>query len=236
MRFQFSHVASCSSLLLTATSLALTISEINGINYISALRDESVSDVTGLVTAKGPKGVWLRSTSPDDDPRSSDSIYVYTDEDPLDLSVGDVVVINGEVAEYRSDPDNLFLTEIISPQLITIESSDNPVQPVEISNNGLIPPNEQYSLLDGGDVYGVPNNISQISNENPELRPDEYGMDFWESLTGELVILKNTRALSRPNRFGDTWVVGDWNPSGVNKRGGLTMSDAGMYSTEGQSI
>lgn len=225
-------IAFCSSLLLAATSLALTISEINGVNYISAFREESVSDVTGLVTAKGPKGVWLRSTSPDEDPRTSDSVYVYTDEDPLDVSVGDIVVINGEVVEYRASPDNLFLTEIVSPQLVTIESSDNPVQPVEISSDNLIPPGEQYSLLDGGDVFGVPNNISLISDENPELRPDEYGMDFWESLTGELVILKNTRALSRPNRFGDTWVVGDWNPSGLNDRGGLTMSEAGMCNTD----
>ena len=232
MKFQLSYIASCSSLLLSATSLALTISEINGVNYISALRDQSVSDVTGLVTAKGPKGIWLRSTSPDDDPRTSDSIYVYTDETPLDVSVGDIIVINGEVAEYRSSPDNLFLAEIVSPQLVTVESSDNPVQPVEISSDNLIPPGEQYSLLDGGDVFGVPNNSSQISDENPELRPDVYGMDFWESLSGELVLLKNARAISRPNRFGDTWVVGDWNPSGLNDRGGLTVTDAGKYTTQ----
>ena len=231
MRLHLCCKALCLASVFATSSLAQTISEINGINYLSPFREQSVSDVAGLVTAKGPKGVWIRSTTPDDDPRTSESIYVYTDDDPpLDVSVGDNIVISGQVAEYRATPDNLFLTEIVSPRLVTIESSDNPVEPVEISSDNIYPPGQQYSSLDGGNVFGRPNNVNQVSIENPELKPEEYGMDFWESLVGELVTLKNARAISRPNRFGDTWVVGDWNPSGVNERGGLTMTDKGLYS------
>ena len=232
MKTHLYYKASCFSLFLAASSLAQTISEINGVNYVSPLRGQSVSDVTGLVTAKGPKGVWIRSTTPDEDSRTSESIYVYTDDDPLDVSVGDIVIINGEVTEYRSSPDNLFLTEITSPQLVTVESSDNSVEPVEISSNNIFPPGQQYSVLDEGNIFARPNNVSQISVENPELRPEEYGMDFWESVVGELVTLKNARAISRPNRFGDTWVVGDWNPSGLNDRGGLTMTDSGTLTVK----
>jgi predicted extracellular nuclease len=51
-------------------------------------------------------------------------------------------------------------------------------------------------------------------------------MDFWESLSGELVTVRNARAISKPNqKFGDTWVVGDWRTTGDNARGGLTVTD-----------
>lgn len=84
---------------------------------------------------------------------------------------------------------------------------------------------EQFSSLDNGDVFAAPNNQSLVSVANPTLDPSQYGIDFWESLSGELVTIRGPCALSRPNSFNDTWVVGEWNTTGENLRGGLTMSD-----------
>ena len=51
-------------------------------------------------------------------------------------------------------------------------------------------------------------------------------MDFWESLSGELVTIKGVTALGRPaNSFGDQWVYGNWKVTGKNSRGGLTVTD-----------
>jgi hypothetical protein len=71
----------------------------------------------------------------------------------------------------------------------------------------------------------VPNNKSQISVANPTLEPKKYGLDFWESLTGELVTVKKARALTKPNQYGDTWVAGSWKVTGTNDRDGLTTTD-----------
>jgi hypothetical protein len=130
-------------------------------------------------------------------------------------TVGDLIAVNGNVTEYRSSKDYLYLTEIINPSNIRVVSSGNEVKAVVISSktSGIIgkrdvqPPREQFSGLDNGDVFAVPNNQSLISQTNPRLEPNLYGMDFWESLSGELVTIKGVTALGRSaNTFGDQWV------------------------------
>ena len=207
----------------------VSIAEINGNRFVSTLRDQRVSSVTGLVTAKGPDGFWLRSTTPDKDDSTSDSVYVFNRTAATARTVGDIVVLDATVTEFRSSPDFLILTELTSPTNITVVSTGNTVTPIVIGEQSLSPPTEEYSSLDNGDVFGLPNNVSQVSNTNPELDEKKYGLDFWESLTGELVTVQGARALSKPNRFGDTWVVGDWKTTGENSRGGLTMTDRGEH-------
>lgn len=121
------------------------------------------------------------------------------------------------------------LTEITYPSGIKVQSSDNEIVAVVIGEDGRSPPTEEFSSLDYGGVYGLPNNASQISDENPVLQPDTYGMDFWESLSGELVNIRGLRAIAKPNRYGDTWVVGNWPVTGENGRGGLTMRANGIF-------
>lgn len=212
---------------LFSAAFAETISEINGNRFISPYRDRTVSNVTGLVTAKGRDGIWLRSTSPDDDASTSDSIYVFDRNVGTNITVGDVIVLGGRVVEFRSNADHLYLTEITSPRGVTKLSSGNEVEPLVIGKDTPDPPTEQYSSLDNGDVFGIPNNSSRVSVANPQLQPEEYGLDFWESLVGELVTVQKPRAISKPNNFRDTWIVGDWPTTGENSRGGLTMTDRG---------
>jgi hypothetical protein len=227
MKFSSFSLGACALSLNSLTS-ALTISEINGVKYLSPYKGQTVTDVKGLVTAKGPSGFFLRSTTPDLDIRSSNSIYVFGSGALKNVTVGDIITLGGTVAEYRSASTYLYLTELTSPKNITVLSSNNTVTPVVIGE-GLLkcPPTEQFSSLDNRDVYGLPNNASLVSVSNPTLNPLIYGLDFWESLTGELVTVKKPTAIAKPNRYGDTWVVGNWIASGRNQRGGLTMTDKG---------
>ncbi|KAK3332854.1 Endonuclease/exonuclease/phosphatase [Cercophora scortea] len=204
---------------------ALTIAEINGNKFLSPYSGQAVTNVTGLVLAKGANGFWIRSTTPDNDPATSESVYVFSTTAGVNLTIGDIVSLDGKVAEYRSAVAYVYLTEISSPKNVKILSKGNTVTPLVIGQDTLSPPTVQFSSLDGGDIYAVPNGVSNISAVNPVLKPAEYGMDFWESLSGELVTVRKPTVLLRPNSYRETWVVGDWATTGKNSHGGLTMSD-----------
>ncbi|EAW09508.1 endonuclease/exonuclease/phosphatase family protein [Aspergillus clavatus NRRL 1] len=213
----------CAAALLLNPTLAVTIAQLNGNKYLSPYDGQTVSRIHGLVTAIGSTGFYLRSTTPDTDAATSGSIYVYSSTAAAKVSVGDIVSLSGKVTEYRSSSAYVYLTELSSPSALRVTSSGNPVTPVVVGKGGLMPPTEQFSSLDGGDVLGLPNDASQISNVNPVLQPSSFGMDFWESLSGELVTVTGLRAVGKPNSYGDTGVVGDWKTTGGNERGGLTM-------------
>ncbi|KAL8916560.1 MAG: hypothetical protein Q9208_008431 [Pyrenodesmia sp. 3 TL-2023] len=232
MKFSPSIIAF--GLILAPLASAITVAEITGDKYLSPLSGATFTNLTGLVTAKGPNGLWIRSTQPDDDDRTSESVYVFNRTIGANLATGDVITLDGSVTEFRSSNAFLFLTEVTNPRNVQVVSKGNPVEPVVlgartsgiIGDRDLTPPTEQYSGLDNGDVFGVPNNVSRISEVNPQLEPAQYGMDFWESLSGELVAIQGVTALGRPaNRFGDQWVYGNWTVTGLNSRGGLTVSD-----------
>ncbi|KAL8914314.1 MAG: hypothetical protein Q9171_001034 [Xanthocarpia ochracea] len=233
MKF-FTSLTAAVGLLLAPCASAITVAEITGDKYLSPLSRSAFTNLTGLVTAKGPNGLWIRSTNPDDNEQTSESVYVFSRTVGANLTAGDIITLDGNVTEFRTSNDFLFLTEVTSPRNVQVVSSGNPVTPVVLGaqTSGIIgdkdvsPPTEQYSGLDNGDVFGVPNNVSRISQVNPQLDPKLYGMDFWESLSGELVTIQGVTALGRQaNRFGDQWVYGNWPVTGQNSRGGLTVRD-----------
>jgi predicted extracellular nuclease len=209
-----------------SSASAQTIAQINGNRFISPYRGQNVFNVTGLVTAIGPSGLWMRSTTPDSDIRTSESVYVFGRlPSNVTVATGDIIVLDGLVSEYRSSSAYIYLTEITRPANIKVLSHGNAVKPVVMGKQDTSPPTEQFSGLDNGDVFSLPNNSSQISTTNPVLQPWAYGLDFWESLSGELVIIKNPSSLGKPNQYNETWVAGNWKKTGKNKRGGLTMTD-----------
>lgn len=108
-----------------------------------------------------------------------------------------------------------------------VVSSGNEVTPLVIGVDTLAPPTSNFSSLDEGGVFGVPNAVNSLSKANPELDPENYGIDFWESLVGELVTIKDTYLVSRPNQYGEAWARGNWEVTGLNEHGGVTMLDGG---------
>lgn len=149
--------------------------------------------------------------------------------------VGDAILVSGRVSEYRSknSPNDLLLTEIDSLSDLTVLSSTNPIIPLILGNSNNAthrkPPLVSFSSLDtGSDGWlAVPNNLSLLELVNGTLQPDKYGLDFWESLEGQLVTVPSPVALDFPDRFGSFWVHGDWEVNGKNGRGGLSLSFVG---------
>lgn len=88
---------------LTAASsvAAVTIAEINGNRFLSPLTNQTVTNVTGLVTAAGDKGVWIRSLQPDDDARTSEGLYVFGKTIISRVKVGDIISLNGRIEMYK---------------------------------------------------------------------------------------------------------------------------------------
>jgi hypothetical protein len=90
------------------------------------------------------------------------------------------------------------------------------------------PPTWSMSALDavaGPDGWlSVPNNQSQVTKTNSVLEPEKHGLDFWSSLEGMLVTVRKPVALNFENQYGEFWVRGDWESTGINGRGGLTIT------------
>lgn len=127
------------------------------------------------------------------------------------------------IEQFRSNANYIYLTEINKPTNIKVVSSGNEVKPLVIGVDTSFPPTKDFSSLDQGGIFGVPNAVVNISSTNPQLQPDLYGLDFWESLLGEYVTIKDAYQVSRPNNFGDVYIRGNWPVTGLNAHGGLTM-------------
>jgi hypothetical protein len=182
----------------------------------------------GSARWQSSSGFWI-SGDPVNDTRVSNGLSIFTMSNTIleKVDIGDNVSLSGTVTEFRSSssPNNLFVTELNSPTGITVLSSNNTVNPV-ILGKDRSPPTQQLSALDHGPdgFLSVPANTSQIDKVNATLEPDKYGLDFWESLEGQLVIVPSPVAIDFPNSFGEIWVYGDWAVTGKNSRGGLTMT------------
>jgi hypothetical protein len=144
------------------------------------------------------------------------------------VSVRDLISLNGKVSEFRSGAgvsNDLFLTEIVSPIDIVVHSTNHTVTPI-ILGKDRSPPTQKLTALDhGADGFlSTPNNVTRLESVNATLKPDRYGLDFWESLEGLLVVVPKPISLSFQDRFGEFWVHGDWPVTGKNGRGGLSLT------------
>ncbi|KAH8108668.1 Endonuclease/exonuclease/phosphatase [Phellopilus nigrolimitatus] len=204
----------------------VSVSDIQGPAFLSPFAGKTVSNVSGLVTAKGPSGFWIAGNR-SNDVRVSNGLYVYsTSEDVLDqVATGDIISLGGKVSEFHSSSSYLYTTELVNPIDIDVISSNNTITPLVLGQNRC-PPTQQLSELDvGSDGFlSVPNNQSSVSAKNASLHPDLYGLDFWESLEGQLVTVTDPTVANFENHYGDFWVYGDWNVTGKNARGGVTMT------------
>ncbi|KAH9838400.1 DNase I-like protein [Rhodofomes roseus] len=204
---------------------AISVAEIQGKSFRSPYEGQTVNEVYGILTAKDNYGGWI-SDVPSSDPRESNGLRIYGPHALRGVSVGDDISLTGRVAEYRSSPNDLSLTELDLIRDIIIFSHDNPVKPVLLGEERTPPKGQLSRYDDGPDGSGwlaIPNNVTRVEEENDALRPELYGLDFWESLEGQLVTVPSPVAANFPDRYGAVWVYGAWPVSGLNSRGGLTV-------------
>nr|VWP01052.1 Small G-protein Ras2 [Ganoderma boninense] len=213
---------------LQQVACAVSIADIQGASWVSTLSGQTVSNLTATVTAKGSSGFWIQETR-GKNVAISNGLNVFTTSKTIlaSVAVGDLISLSGKVADFRStsNPSYLFATELESPTNITILSTNNTVAPLVLGQDRS-PPTQRLSGLDRGNDgwLSVPGNRSQIEVEDHKLNPTKYGMDFWKSLEGQLVTVPSPTATDFANSFGEFWVYGDWNVTGQNSRGGLTIT------------
>lgn len=195
-----------------------TVAQIQGASHTSPLVGQEVKDVKGIVTALKSNGFWIQSTTPDDDPATSEGLFVFTRTAPT-VAVGDAVTLAGKVSEFRpggsGGTTNLTTTELDSPT-ITVEASGQPLPaPVVIGVDRVAPQQTVFA--------GDPGNV-----EKPGVTfdPTKNALDFDESLEGMRVALKDARAVGpTATRYGETPVVPGQNVSAINSpRGGVVYN------------
>ena len=178
--------------ILAGVSLGETISEIQGDNMYSTMENKRVTKVEGVVTAvkksKDNNGFFIQSRKPDKDDRTSEGIYI---ENKTDVGVkrGDLVRLEGEVKEIyfgkidKSQP----ATTSIQADKIKVLKENVKVTPV---------------ILTGKEIPKTVRN-----GNNPVLDIKNNAMDYYESLEGTLVKIKDPVITGFKEKYGDITVV-----------------------------
>ncbi|MFF8274590.1 endonuclease/exonuclease/phosphatase family protein [Streptomyces lateritius] len=198
------------------------VHDIQGTTRVSPLVGKQVTGVTGVVTGVrtyGSRGFWIQDPQADDNPATSEGLFVFTSSVPT-VAVGDAVSVNGTVGEYVPgglNSGNQSLTQISRPT-VTVVSSGNPVPaPVTIS---------AFSVPDAYAPEGDPAAGGSINGLT--LDPETYALDYYESLEGANVRVGTSRVVGATDPHAELWVtVKPW--ENANRRGGTVY---GSYSAQ----
>ncbi len=203
----------------SATSLPEgdTISKIQGAGHISPLRNQKVSDVEGIVTVTSFDGFYMQSIAPDDDPATSEGIFVFTGTIPA-VREGDQVMVSGKVEEMTPGGGygNLSRTQIDDAEIEIASRNNNLPAPTVIGRGGRVPPTE---IIDD-DTNGY-------IGENVFFDPESDGIDFYESLEGMLVQVNDAVVVGPTNQFKEIAVLADLgeDASVMTPRGGIVIRE-----------
>ncbi|WP_370411682.1 endonuclease/exonuclease/phosphatase family protein [Streptomyces fradiae] len=184
-----------------ATATPVRIHDIQGTTRVSPLAGKPVTGVTGVVTGVrtyGSRGFWMQDPQADDNPATSEGIFVFTSSVPT-VAVGDAVSVNGSVTEYVPgglNSGNQSMTQISKP-VITVLSRGNQVPaPVTVwsgSVPGAYAPEGDPAA--GGSINGL------------TLDPEKYALDYYESLEGTNVRIGSSRVVGATDPYNELWVT-----------------------------
>ncbi|MDN3295122.1 endonuclease/exonuclease/phosphatase family protein [Streptomyces ficellus] len=180
---------------------AISIHDIQGTTRISPLAGKQVSGVPGIVTGVrtyGSRGFWMQETRADDNPATSEGVFIHTGSVPT-VAAGDAVTVSGTVTEYipgGASSGNQSLTQITRPT-VTVTSSGNPIpEPTTITAHAVpsvyAPEGDPAA---GGSINGLP------------LKPASYALDYYESLEGTNVRIGSSRVVGATDPYSALWVT-----------------------------
>lgn len=219
--------SAASTVILTAPAHAdsMRIHDVQGSTRISPYAGKQVTDVAGIVTGVrtygSSRGFWIQDPTPDDNPATSEGVFVFTSSNPK-VAVGDSVLVSGTVSEYvpgGASSGNQSLTEITKP-VITVVSSGNAVPAAKVIDAKSVPAaySPEGDTAAGGSVNGL------------TLEPGKYALDYYESLEGENVQVADTRVVGATDPYTELWVtVKPW--ENRNRRGGTVYGTYDSQST-----
>ncbi|MFC8345632.1 endonuclease/exonuclease/phosphatase family protein [Streptomyces sp. NPDC057280] len=182
---------------------SVRIHDIQGTTRISPYAGQKVADVSGIVTGirtyGSSKGFWIQDPNADDNPATSEGVFVFTSSTPKGVAVGDLVTVSGTVSEYvpgGTTSGNQSITEITKPTT-TVVSSGNAVPAPVVVDAQSVP----AAYVPAGDA-AAGNSINGLT-----LEPSKYALDYYESLEGENVQVADTRVVGASDPYTELWVT-----------------------------
>jgi uncharacterized protein len=182
----------------------LAIHDIQGTSWLSPQNGKTVTNVPGIVTgvrATGSsKGYWIQDPNHDDDPATSEGIFVFTGSAPA-VQPGDSVLVSGKVQDFYplssgdtvSTTSNLSVTEIDQTD-VAVLSSGNPLPAPIVLGPATVP--AQYAPdLGGGNI------------ESTQITPSRSALDFYESIEGMRVEVDNARVVGPSDSFAEQYIT-----------------------------
>ncbi|MGW1516691.1 endonuclease/exonuclease/phosphatase family protein [Streptomyces sp. NPDC001272] len=189
------------------------IHDIQGTTRISPLNGKAVTGVQGIVTGVrtyGSRGFWIQDPDADDNPATSEGIFVFTSSAPT-VAVGDAVKVSGTVGEYvpgGAASGNQSVTQIAKPT-VTVLSSGNALPEATVVSEYSVP--AEYAPAGDPAAGGSINGLT--------LDPSRYALDYYESLEGMNIRIGTSRVVGATDPYAELWVtVKGW--ENTVKRGG----------------
>jgi predicted extracellular nuclease len=142
----------------------------------------------------------MQDPDPDNDPATSEGIFVFTGSAPT-VHAGDSVLVSGKVSDFYplssgdtvSTTSNLSTTEI-GTATSTVVSSGNPLPAPVMLQPDTVP--EVYAPdLGGGNIEHTP------------ITPSRSALDFYESIEGMRAEVQDARVVGPSNSFGEQFVT-----------------------------
>ncbi|CAN5243115.1 hypothetical protein BH24PSE2_BH24PSE2_18770 [soil metagenome] len=197
------------TIVLAGTGL-VSIPEIQGAGHESPWEGRNIR-TRGMVTAVDPRGFHLQDEEGDDDPATSDGIYVFMGERPR-VAAGERLAVQATVKEWVPGgvrTANLSVTELIDVTIQRLSRGHELPDPIEIGPQGRMPPD---AVIDDDGLA--------------RYDPIEDAIDFYESLEGMRVRIPRPVAVSALNHHGELFVLpaDGSGASGRNPRSGITIS------------
>ena len=195
------------------------IGEIQGESHLSPLVGNKVIINNVIVTKKDKTGFYVQDKVSDNNPRTSDAIYVASKDN---VEVGDLLKVQGIVKEgymeeysvkegqtFKTPVGSLTVTQITNVTITKLGTTDLP-KPINISGK-------------------MPKDI--VDNTPTKYNPETEALDYWESLEGMLVEVNKPRVVG-PQYKGDIYVLpGDYKGQKLNNIGGVNLR-SGVQNTE----
>ncbi|MFK0278979.1 endonuclease/exonuclease/phosphatase family protein [Streptomyces sp. NPDC090499] len=213
--------SAASTVALTSPAQAdgLRIHDVQGTTRTSPYAGQKVTDIPGIVTGTrtygSSRGFWIQDPTPDDNPATSEGVFVFTSSTPK-VAVGDSVTVTGTVSEYvpgGAATGNQSLTEITKPTVTTVSTGNAVPAPVVIDKKSV-----PSAYTPTGDT-AASNSINGLT-----LQPKKYALDYYESLEGMNVRVENARVVTATDPYAELWVTVKPHENRTNRGGSLYRS------------
>ncbi len=195
----------------------LAISQIQAREHISPYLNQDLQDVHGIVTVVRSDGFYMQSLSPDDDPGTSEGLFVFTEFVPS-VDPGDEVLVDGMVEEMvpGGGYGNLSITQLRNPEVEVVSTGNDLPEPTIIGVGGRLQPTE---IIDD-DTNG-------FVTDDVIYDPENDGLDFYESLESMLVQVNDAVVVGPTNQYKEIVLLADngENASIRSPRGGIVIRE-----------